>query len=385
VRHKIAAPSSSLRYLLYPRPADQEAITATLTQYASMTAMLEDVAAREDIRSDVVRLQKLAYERIRTETHLPAQMVLLGIRDFTARRSSGEELSGIPLDEKLYAVKRPAILTLSTIRGRVSLAYDVAGYREGWRGPAPARLVQTDGGFEIIVGVNPFIRPAEEKSMAYEGILSRVGRLVAGLTHAAVDRAEQRDPVAVVEQAIRDIDREAEEARAALGKHTAEQHRLEGRARELDTELSALSDRIATALQQGREDLAKAGIGRQIDIEAQIAALQVAVVDVNERIQEAQGAVQAVIAARREGEARLAELKRSLTREETVLPSGTGAPRSASSEDKALRSLEAIARVTGVPSSGGNPHASQMNELERLHRDQTVEERLTALKAKTRG
>jgi phage shock protein A len=385
VRHKIAAPSSSLRYLLYPRPADQEAITATLTQYASMTAMLEDVAAREDIRSDVVRLQKLAYERIRTETHLPAQMVLLGIRDFTARRSSGEELSGIPLDEKLYAVKRPAILTLSTIRGRVSLAYDVAGYREGWRGPAPARLVQTGGGFEIIVGVNPFIRPAEEKSMAYEGILSRVGRLVAGLTHAAVDRAEQRDPVAVVEQAIRDIDREAEEARAALGKHTAEQHRLEGRARELDTELSALSDRIATALQQGREDLAKAGIGRQIDIEAQIAALQVAVVDVNERIQEAQGAVQAVIAARREGEARLAELKRSLTREETVLPSGTGAPRSASSEDKALRSLEAIARVTGVPSSGGNPHASQMNELERLHRDQTVEERLTALKAKTRG
>jgi len=221
--------------------------------------------------------------------------------------------------------------------------------------------------------------------MAYEGILSRVGRLVAGLTHAAVDRAEQRDPVAVVEQAIRDIDREAEEARAALGKHTAEQHRLEGRARELDTELSALSGRIATALQQGREDLAKAGIGRQIDIEAQIAALQVAVADVNERIQEAQGAVQAVIAARREGEARLAELKRSLTREEAVLPAGTGAPRSASSEDKALRSLEAIARVTGVPSSGGNPHASQMNELERLHRDQTVEERLTALKAKARG
>ncbi len=350
-----------------------------------MTAMLEDVAAREDIRSDVVRLQKLAYERIRTETHLPAQMVLLGIRDFAARRSSGEELSGIPLDEKLYAVKGPAILTLSTVQGRVTLPYDVAGYREGWRGSAPARLVQTGGDFEIIVGVNPFIRPAEEKSMAYEGILSRVGRLVAGLTHAAVDRAEQRDPVAVVEQAIRDIDREAEEARAALGKHTAEQHRLEGRARELDTELSALSGRIATALQQGREDLAKAGIGRQIDIEAQIAALQVAVADVNERIQEAQGAVQAVIAARREGEARLAELKRSLTREEAVLPAGTGAPRSASSEDKALRSLEAIARVTGVPSSGGNPHASQMNELERLHRDQTVEERLTALKAKARG
>jgi hypothetical protein len=130
--------------------------------------------------------------------------------------------------------------------------------------------------------------------------------------------------------------------------------------------------------------LAKAGIERQIDIEAQISALQVAVVDVNERIQEAQGAVQAIIAARREGEARLAELKRSLAREQAAAQPGSGLPRQASSEDKALRSLEAISRATGVPSSGGNPHASQMNELERLHRDKTVEERLAAFKAKSR-
>ncbi|MBZ6078309.1 PspA/IM30 family protein [Microvirga puerhi] len=355
----------------------------TLAQYRSMMALLEDVADREGIKSDVVRLQKLAYEQIRLETQLPAQLVLLGIRDFAARRSSGEDFPGIPLDEKLYSIKGPATLTLSTVRGRVSLHYDVAGYGEGWSGSAPARLVPTDAGFEIIVGVNPFIRPAEEKSMAYEGILSRIGRLVAGLTHAAVERAEQRDPVAVVEQAIREIDREAEEARAALGKHTAEQHRLESRMRELDVELSSLSDKIATALQGGREDLAKAGIERQIDIEAQITALRVAMVDVNERIQEAQGAVQAVIAARREGEARLAELKRSLARDQATANTGSGTSRAALSEDKALRSLEAISRVTGVPASG-NPHASQMNELERLHRDKTVEERLAAFKAKTR-
>jgi phage shock protein A len=185
-----------------------------------------------------------------------------------------------------------------------------------------------------------------------------------------------------VGQAIRDIDHEAEEARAALGKHTAEQHRLESRSRELNAELATLSGRIASALQQGREDLAKAGIERQIDIEAQIAALQVAVRDVNERIVEAQGAVQAVIAARREGEARLAELKRSLAQEQPSGGLGHSGSRAAKSEDKAFRSLEAISRVTGVPSSGASPHASQMNELERLHRNQTVEERLAAFKAK---
>ncbi|WP_201829498.1 PspA/IM30 family protein [Microvirga zambiensis] len=384
MKFRASAPSSSLRYVLYLRPADQEAIADTLVQYASMMVLLEEVASREGIKSDIVRLQRLSYERIRSETQLPAQMVLLGIRDFAAQRSWGEDLPGIPLDEKLYAIKGPMTLTLSTVQGRVTVHYDVAGYLEGWRGSAPARLVRSDAGFEIVIGVKPFIRPQEEKSMAYEGILSRVGRLVAGFAHAAVDMAEQKDPAALVEQAIREIDREAEEARAALGKHTAEQHRLENRARELDTEQLSLSGKIATALQQGREDLAKAGIGRQIDIEAQIAALQVAVADVNERIEEAQGAVQAVIAARREGEARLAELKRSLASEQAATSSHAGAARTASPADKSLRSLEAISRVTGVPSSDGHPHASQMNELERLHRDRTVEERLAAFKAKTR-
>ena len=383
MRTRTSALSSSLRYVLYLRPADQAAVVDTLTQYAAMMAVLEEIAGREGIKSDVVRLQRLSYERIRSETQLPAQMVLLGIRDFAAQRSSGEELPGIPLDEKLYAVKGPMTLTLSTVGGRVSVHYDVAGYLEGWRGSAPARLVPTDAGFEIIIGAKPFIRLPEEKSMAYEGILSRVGRLVAGLANAAVDKAEQKDPVALVEQAIREIDREAAEARAALGKHTAEQHRLESRIRELDAELLSLSDKIATAIQQKREDLAKAGIERQIDIEAQISALQVAIADVNERIEEAQGAVQAVIAARREGEARLAELKRSLSRGQTAPAPDTGAPRAASPEDKALRSLEAISRATGVPSSGAHPHASQMNELERLHRDKTVEERLVAFKTKT--
>jgi phage shock protein A len=385
MRFRISAPSASLRYVLHLGPADQGAIADTLAQYAFMMNVLEQTATREGIRSDVVRLQKLAYERIRSQTELPAQMVLLGIRDFAARRTSGEELPGIPLDEKLYAVKGPTMLSLSTVQGRMTVHYDVAGYLEGWRGSAPARLVPADSGFEIVVGVKPFIRPAEEKSMAYEGILSRVGRLVAGIAHATVDRAEQADPIAVVEQAIREIDREAEEARAVLGKHTAEQHRLESRARELHAELSGLADRIGTALQQGREDLAKAGIERQIDIEAQVGALDVAVADVNERIQEAQKAVHAVIAARREGEARLAELKRSLAREQTLGQTGGGVSRSASAEDKAFRSLEAISRVTGVPSANGSPYASQMNELEKLHRDKAVEERLAAFKAKSNG
>ena len=383
MRSRAASSSSALRYLLSPGLPEREAIRETVERYLSMREILRSIADREGIRADVVRLQRLAYETIRSRTGLPAQMVLLGIRDFAAVRTSGEDLPGVPLDEKLYSIKSPTSLTLATVRGRITLHFDIAGYSDGWRGPAPARLVATEDGFEIVVGVKPILRPTQEKPMGYEGILSRVGRLVAGLAHAAIDRAEQRDPIAVVEQAIRDIDREAEEARAALGKHTAEQHRLDSRSAELRRELASLADRIATALHQGREDLAKAGIERQIDIEAQIAALHVATVDVKDRIQEAQRAVQAVIAARREGEAHLADLKRSLAGEWALDPTGAGPGPTTDAEDRAIRSLEAISRVTGVPASGGGLHASEMNELERLHRNHTVEERLAALKAKS--
>src|SRR5918998_1302218 len=75
MRFRISAPSASLRYVLHLGPADQGAIADTLAQYAFMINVLEQTATREGIRSDVVRLQKLAYERIRSQTELPAQMV----------------------------------------------------------------------------------------------------------------------------------------------------------------------------------------------------------------------------------------------------------------------------------------------------------------------
>lgn len=376
----MSRPSDTLRFLVRPDGAARGAIDATFRDYEALHGILAEVAEREGVGADVVRLQRLAYERIRTATRLPAQLVLLGIRDFALRRSSGEDLPGLPLDEKLYAIKGPSLLTVATVEGRIALHYDVAGYVPGWRGSAPARLVRAEDGFEIRVGVRPNARPAKETPMAYEGILSRAGRLVAGLAHAAVEKAEQSDPVAVVEQAIRDIDREAGEARALLGKNTAERHRIESRKGEIAKEIGILGPQIETALDAGRDDLAKAGVERQMDLEAQVAALDVALADVRERVEEAQAAVQAILAARREAEARLAELKRSMT-SAPAGGEGVGAGRpQASPEEKAIRSLEAISRLTGVPN--GPAKASQMDELERLHRSRSVEERLAALKAR---
>jgi hypothetical protein len=92
--------------------------------------------------------------------------------------------------------------------------------------------------------------------------------------------------------------------------------------------------------------------------------------------------VQACVAAYREADARLSELKRSLARGPAEAPAEAPA---SSAQDRALRSLEAISRLTGVPNRGGHAAPAEMDELERLHRERTVEDRLAALKQRLDG
>jgi len=119
-----------------------------------------------------------------------------------------------------------------------------------------------------------------------------------------------------------------------------------------------------------------------MDLESQIAALDVALADVADKMEEARSGIQAILAAKREAEARRDELKRSLVSATTASPSSAAAKSGPSSQEKALRSLEAISRVTGVPASNTPSKASEMDELERLYREKKVADRLAALRSK---
>ncbi|MDQ0469798.1 PspA/IM30 family protein [Labrys wisconsinensis] len=372
--------SAALRYALFPDAEALAAIVETFRDYETMMAILAEVAADSSAGSNLVLLHEQAYGRVRAQTRLPAQMVVLGLRDFVARRN-GEPVEGLPLDDKLYAIKGAASLTIATVAGRISVACDVRGYLPGWQGSIPARLVAEGDILEIRVGVTPRHLPNEEKTMIHEGILSRMGRLIAGFAHSSIDKAEGLDPAAVVEQAIREIDAAADEARAELGKAMAERHRIDSRRQEISTEIGTLQQRIATAIAQARDDLARSGIGRQVDLEAQIGALDKALADVDDRIDEGRKALQAVAAARKDAESRLADLRRSLAPQHNG-GSPAGGPGAPSPVDKAARSASAIARVTGVPAGAPAADGGKLDELERLHRDNLIEERLVAIKAR---
>ena len=139
------------------------------------------------------------------KTNLPARLVTLGLRD-RANYMGDAPVRRIPLDEKLFAIKSPTMLTISTVRGRVLIPFHVPGYLGCRESPFPAHLIAEGGSYEVHIAVKSRPIPPEEKTMIHEGILARMGRLLAGLANQAIDNAEGSGRVALVKQAIREID-----------------------------------------------------------------------------------------------------------------------------------------------------------------------------------
>jgi phage shock protein A len=367
--------ASACRLTLQPDSKAQEALVATLTARDELFSWL-DATVPASQSSDLVALNRLFYEAARSRFALPAQMTVLALRDWTRRRR-GETVEGLALDDKLFSIRTISLVSIATVDGRHHIPFHMSGYLPGWRDNATARLLRGPQGYEIRVAAEAVIS-TEEASMATESIVGRIGRLIAGMTHGAVDSAEKANPKLVLEQAIREIDAAAEEVRTDLGKKAAERYRVEARRKELGGELSELDRTIGLAVQQGRDDLASAGIERQLDIEAQIGVLDSLLKDIDDSVAQFNATLDAVRASRREAEARLADMARAA---EAASPtSHHGAAAGSGVAARVERAEAAVARVTGVP--GGLPPATgAVDELRQMAREHAVKERLARLKS----
>ena len=373
IKLPLESPGATLRYALAPDATGIAAIEETFAAYERMMAILAEVAP---VGANLVALHAQAYEKIRAETGLPARLVTLGLRD-RANYAAGAATRHIPLDDKLFAIKGPTSLTISTVRGRILVPFEIPGYLAGWESPFPAHLVSDGRTYEIHIAVKSKSTAPEEKTMVHEGILARMGRLLAAIASDTIDNVENSNKVALVKQAIREIDAGADEARHALGKSRAEEFRLKRRREELDAEVAGLTEKIRLAIAENREDLARAGVARQIDLESQGTALERAMDFIELEIDEQTKALQAMLGARREAEARLADLEASLAKH---APQETGRTAGATKTVSPDRAMAAIARVTGVPAAGA-PGDKELDELDRLHREKEIAARLERIKS----
>ena len=216
---------------------------------------------------------------------------------------------------------------------------------------------------------------------APDNFLSRVGRLIAGIAYDAIEQAEGKNKLKVVGQAIREIERAESEAREALAAARAEEYRLNARRTEIEREMTDLAAKIEGAIADSRDDLARAGIARQMDLEAQFEVLSRAIDENNEKIEQCVTSLRAVLSALQDAEQRRVDLEKS---EAAASHQASTSPRKrggTSAAGKALRAGRAVARVTGVPP--GIPYSSDIDELSTLHRDKEIAARLARLKSRS--
>ena len=218
-----------------------------------------------------------------------------------------------------------------------------------------------------------------------DSLSDRVGRVIAGSAHALIDKIENLAPDTVMEQAIREVDKVVAEVQHELGTMTANRHLVQQQHTVQTNQHNTLSLQINTALSATRDDLARAAVARQLDIEAQLPVLQQSLNALNEKENELKGYTNALLAKRREMNEALNEFRKS--RQTASAIGGTGSVGSSKEQrlDKATNAFDTVyERQTGIsPTAAGATlqQAAQLKELEDMVHSNQIEERLARLKA----
>lgn len=231
-----------------------------------------------------------------------------------------------------------------------------------------------------------------------DSLKTRVGRIIAGGVHALLDTIENQAPEAVMEQSIREADAVIEDVRHELGVLSANRHLSQQQHASLNGQHAKLASQIEDALAQGREDLARAAVARQLDIEAQLPVLETTLGEQTRQESELQGYIAALLAKKREMEDAVAEFRKSRAAA-AAAPSaaaGTGAAGAAAASASAERRMEKVAsafdrvyeRQTGLAGTARGTtlqQAAQLKELDDLVRDNKIAERMAQIKAGRKG
>jgi phage shock protein A len=217
-----------------------------------------------------------------------------------------------------------------------------------------------------------------------DSLKTRVGRVIAGSMHALLDKIEDMNPQAAMEQAIREADVVIDDVRHELGTVSANRHLAQQQHAKLNRGHEELREQIAQALAAQREDLARAAVSRQIDMEAQIPVLETTLADLARQEQELQGFTAALLAKKREMQEALAEFRRSrAVAESAAQPQGQ-----ANVEQRLSKVTDAFDKIyqrqsglDGTQRAADLDQSARLAELEQLVRDHKIAERMAQIKA----
>lgn len=213
-------------------------------------------------------------------------------------------------------------------------------------------------------------------------ITTRVARIIAGGTHALLDKAENLAPDAVMAQSIREIEQIIAEIRLDLGKAEASKHLVALQISKLQEEHEKLSSQIGTAITEQRDDLAEAAVGRQTDIEDFLPVLQKSLTEQTERSAVLASYITALLAKKRELEQILSNYLATQTESSKISAQPNLSDKQSRIEDAENAFERVLARQLGVSGlqMGALDDAAKLKELADLKRSNRIAERLAAIK-----
>jgi len=220
-----------------------------------------------------------------------------------------------------------------------------------------------------------------------ETLKNRVGRVIAGGVHALLDRIEDQAPEAMMEQSIREADAVIDDVRHELGVVSANRHLSQQQHASLNGQHAKLAAQIDEAFTSGRDELARAAVARQLDIEAQLPVLETTLGEYTRQEGELQGYVAALLAKKREMQDALSDFRKSRAAAAATTSAKAGA--SGSQAEHRIDSVTGVfdriyERQTGLSGTARGTtlqQAAQLKELDDLVRDNKIAERMAQLKA----
>jgi len=217
-----------------------------------------------------------------------------------------------------------------------------------------------------------------------DSLSTRVGRVIAASASALVSRLENQAPVALMEQAIREVESIIGEVRRELGQISANRHLAQQQHAHLSMVHGGLTEQAQQALAENREDLASAAVARQLDIETQLPVLETSLADLTRKEEELSGYVAALLSKKREMEQALHEFQRSreMPINDSLQPAADDQQQRLDSATGAFDRL--YQRHAGLsPASAGASleQAAKLKELDDLVRNNKISERLARLRS----
>lgn len=218
-----------------------------------------------------------------------------------------------------------------------------------------------------------------------ESIIARIRRIISAGIEESVDAAERSGGTGVMREAIREVDAVIDDARAEHEAAMARRLLSARQARLFRERLASLDDKARFALGEGREDLAEAAISRQLDFEAQAAALEKAEAEAGTEVARLEECMTALRARKAEMQEALAafELAQHDATSSTCPPART--------ERRVERAEAAFERaMNGTGTATGSARAdlratAKVAEIDTLQRTAIIAQRMASLRTSLAG